>query len=538
MIFDLTANSNGRKLPTIDPNYPLDQSVTFIKGNTASATFEARITEDGRPAKYSYQWYLDGASVSGAMSSSFQFNGISAAGNHTIYCVITSAAGSVQTRTATLKANMLYTPVLNSSYPEDKTVTFVKGSTGSAAFEVKIATAGNPASYTYQWYLDGTAVSGATSSSFQFNGISASGKHTIYCVITNAAGSVQTRTATLTADMYYTPVLNASYPADASVAVNVGVTCKVEISTAGNPASYTYQWYVNGSAVSGATSSSYTVKPTAIGSTTVYCVVKNSAGSVQSRTATITASIIPQFTYTGSYKLLDDSGNTITTSSNVTNWRIKFLTSGTLKFTNLFSAANGIDIFCVGGGGGGDASGGCGGKTTTAKAKTVTAGTSYTVTVGAGGAAGKSGGKSSFGSLASAAGGGGPGGAGGSGGGGSGLYITSSNKANGGNGGSNGANGVNGYGTSGFKNGTGQRTTTREFGSSSGTLYAGGGGGAGDYDCTSGKGGAGGGGAGGSIHDNGPKAGGAGTKNLGGGGGGGSTGGKGGSGIVIIRNKR
>lgn len=538
MIFDLTANSNGRKLPTIDPNYPLDQSVTFIKGSTASATFEAKITEDGRPAKYSYQWYLDGSPVSGATSSSFQFNGISAAGNHTIYCVIASAAGSVQTRTATLTVNMLYTPVLDSSYPEDQTVTFISGNTASATFEAKIATAGNPNSYTYQWYLDGEAVSGATSSSFQFNGISASCNHTLYCVITNAAGSVQTRTATLTADMYYTPVLDDTYPADASVVVNYGCTLSVAIATAGNPDSYTYQWYADGSPIEGYTSPTAIITPTSIGICTVYCVVTNAAGSVQSRTATITSGIVPQFTYTGSYKLLDDSGNTITTSSNVTNWRIKFLTSGTLKFTNLFSAANGIDIFCVGGGGGGDASGGCGGKTTTAKAKTVTAGTNYAVTVGAGGAAGKSGGKSSFGSLASAAGGGGPGGAGGSGGGGSGLYITSSNKANGGKGGSNGANGVNGYGTSGFKNGTGQGSTTREFGSSSGTLYAGGGGGAGDYDCNAGSGGPGGGGAGGSLWDAAPRAGGAGTTNLGGGGGGGSTGGKGGSGIVIIRNKR
>lgn len=249
----------------------------------------------------------------------------------------------------------------------------------------------------------------------------------------------------------------------------------------------------------------------------------------QSNTTALAYVGLPTFEYTGSYTTADDGNN---------NWRIKFLTSGTLTFSKLQGAGSGIDIFCVGGGGGGDASGGCGGRTTTVKAKTVTAGTSYTVTVGAGGAAGASGGTSSFGSLASAAGGGGPGGTGGSGGGGSGLYISSSNKRNGGNGGSDGANGVTGYGTSGFTNGTGQGTTTREFGESSGTLYAGGGGGAGDYDCTSGSGGAGGGGAGGDLWDAAPRAGSAGTTNLGGGGGGGSSGGKGGSGIVIIRNKR
>ena len=285
------------------------------------------------------------------------------------------------------------------------------------------------------------------------------------------------------------------------------------------------------------TSGSYTFTVLNTGTWTITCTDGSSTATTsvsitadgQSSTVSLAYVGLPTFAYTGSYQNIDDGNN---------NWRIKFLTSGTLTFSKLQGAGSGIDIFCVGGGGGGGASGGCGGRTTTVRAKTVTAGTSYIVTVGAGGAEGAPGGNSSFGSLASAAGGGGPGGAGGSGGGGSGLYLSSSNKANGGNGGSDGANGVNGYGTDGFRNGTGQGTTTREFGESYGTLYAGGGGGAGDYDCALGSGGAGGGGAGGSIWDNGPKAGGAGATNLGGGGGGGSTGGAGGSGIVIIRNKR
>lgn len=58
---------------------------------------------------------------------------------------------------------------------------------------------------------------------------------------------------------------------------------------------------------------------------------------------------IPELSYTGEYEVVDDDDNPITTSQG--NWKIRFLTSGTLAFTNLNGAENGIDVFLVGGGG-------------------------------------------------------------------------------------------------------------------------------------------------------------------------------------------
>jgi hypothetical protein len=118
---------------------------------------------------------------------------------------------------------------------------------------------------------------------------------------------------------------------------------------------------------------------------------------------------------------------------------------------------------------------------------------------------------------------------GGSGGGGQSTGNGCSSHA-GGAGGSNGSDGVPSTQTEGGTPGTGQGTTTREFGEANGTLYAGGGGGA---SCDSGKtasGGAGGGGRGGASN-------GQGTHHLGGGGGGvaSGTGRNGGSGIVVVR---
>lgn len=185
----------------------------------------------------------------------------------------------------------------------------------------------------------------------------------------------------------------------------------------------------------------------------------------------------PTFNYTGEYELVDE---------NTSDWKIRFLTSGTLTFVDEIFP---IDVFLVGGGGGsyygtwgGDrnptfvaSAAAGGGYTVTQKNVSVTAGTGYEITIGAGGAggtldsaAGSSGGvTTAFGFTAN--GGktgttkllGGDGGSGGAG------YSA-------GNGGTDGANGNNGT-YSEWAGGKGQGTTTREFGETDGQLYASGG---------------------------------------------------------------
>lgn len=246
---------------------------------------------------------------------------------------------------------------------------------------------------------------------------------------------------------------------------------------------------------------------------------------------------IPEFTYTGDYEIVNDSDEPITVSQD--NWKIRFLTSGTLTFTNLNGAEGGIDVFLVGGGGGTKwsvggniCSGGAGGGyTQTGKAIPVT-NTPYQIDIGSGGIDAADGGTTSAFGL-SAGGGGHPtgssGAAGGSGGGGYVHASASGTSASGaGNGGSDGSDGVT-AGSGGGDGGKGQGTTTREFGEENGKLYAGGGAGASNKGGVSPVGGAGGGGNMGSD----------GATNTGGGAGNALKGThNGGSGIAVIRNTR
>lgn len=157
------------------------------------------------------------------------------------------------------------------------------------------------------------------------------------------------------------------------------------------------------------------------------------------------------------------SGNTKETSSVLsmdgTKWKIKFTQSG--SFTPSYISGTGsINVFAVGAGGtgGSNGGGGAGGYTVTGNS-TIYKNNAYSITIGSSGAA-----SSGFGTTASGGGNGASGsgqGKGGSGGTGGTGYQKCSRASNGNNGNSGKYGG-----------GSGQGTTTREFGESSGWLYS------------------------------------------------------------------
>lgn len=288
---------------------------------------------------------------------------------------------------------------------------------------------------------------------------------------------------------YFRSTISVTYPAGSVCTATCGSTTLTAPNTSGTATftvTFAGNWVIT--STGGGLSASQTVSITASG---------------QSKSVALTYNKIPAFTYTGQYKIVDDSGNEIT-STTTNNWNIRLLTSGTLTFTDLRGTST-IDLFLVGGGGGSPSkttptdygtvhSGGAGGGyTKTQKSVSVSANSAIDVSIGAGGGAGSSGGTTTVkvnGTAHSASGGNAGGapywngsntvcGAGGSGG--SGGGSASSGGFAGGSGGINGGNG-----SSGKSNvfpvssaGSGQGTTTRAFGESSGELFSYGGSGGG-----------------------------------------------------------
>ena len=175
------------------------------------------------------------------------------------------------------------TATLDPGYPVDLTVT----SGDEASFKVVVTDTGFPKEHTFQWFVNEKAVEGATGDNYTRDTSEDKGVYSVRCEVKNKAGTVVSRTAMLTVDKL--PVLDESYPQDASVTVVQDGTFEVKIAEPGYPDSYTYQWYKNGEKVDGATEASYSFYRSLEGTDTVYCEVTNKVGTVTSRTATFTA---------------------------------------------------------------------------------------------------------------------------------------------------------------------------------------------------------------------------------------------------------
>ena len=90
-------------------------------------------------------------------------------------------------------------PVLNSSYPQNVSVTYNYNGKTTATFNVVITTPGKPVQYTYEWYVDGTKVNDANGASYTREITTECINVPVYCKVYNKAGFVKSKTATLTA---------------------------------------------------------------------------------------------------------------------------------------------------------------------------------------------------------------------------------------------------------------------------------------------------------------------------------------------------
>lgn len=175
----------GAALPPTIVIAPLNQSTTT--GQTA--TFS--VVADGT-GPLSYQWFKNGALITGATNATYTTPTLAAADNGARFWVMVSnSAGSVTSSSATMTLTDVPVPPVITVQPANQTVNVNQ----PATFSVEVT---GTAPLFYQWQKNGTNMAGATSATETIATAQLTDAGTYSVIVSNSAGSVTSSNATLT----------------------------------------------------------------------------------------------------------------------------------------------------------------------------------------------------------------------------------------------------------------------------------------------------------------------------------------------------
>jgi hypothetical protein len=264
--------------PTITGNAALGQTLTAVTGTWAPT-----------PDTFTYQWYYGGAIIPGATDSTLLVTNFVAGYPITVAvtAVKTGYPSTAMTSLATASVGQLMTatpaPTLSGTAAVGKTLTVVNG-----------AWTPSTVSFTYQWYRSGSAISGATGSSY--SPVAADVGYTLsvteiasltgYTSTTVSSASTAAVVGLLTKA---TPTISGSTTIGSVLTATAGTWGPVSVSLA-------YQWYRNAVAIARATASTYTLV-TADDTTTITVTVTGTASGYDTASATSAGFLVgKQFT--------------------------------------------------------------------------------------------------------------------------------------------------------------------------------------------------------------------------------------------------
>ena len=261
----------------------------------AALLFTATPTNGG--AAPTYQWYNNGAAISGATNATYTgVAGTDFVSTNTITCVLTSNVACASPTTATSAAiTMTVNSVLTPSVAIAITAGANPACTGSSLTFAATPTNGG-ATPTYQWYNNGAAISGETNATYTAGaGTDFVSTDDITCVLTSNAICASPITATsagitMTVTPNVVPTVAIAITAGANPACT-GSSLTFAATPTDGGATPTYQWYNNGAAISGETNDTYTaVAGTDFVSTDdIACVLTSNAICASPTTATSAA---------------------------------------------------------------------------------------------------------------------------------------------------------------------------------------------------------------------------------------------------------
>jgi hypothetical protein len=251
------------------------QNTTALAGSTASFSVQATGT-----APLRYQWTFEGANLSGATNATLTLSNVQPMNAGAYRVLVSNAAGSVNSASAILRVTPVAPMIV--SHPTNLTVT----AGNAASFAVTVS---GSAPFTYQWWLNGSAIP-AFSPVLTLSNAQSIHAGNYFVIVANSLGKATSAIATLTV----TPIAPQFVLQPQSRTLMAGTNNVLLTSLAIGTEPISYRWRFNGANLSNATAPTLLLSNASVAQSGNYSVVaSNTVGWVTSLVATVTITAAP-----------------------------------------------------------------------------------------------------------------------------------------------------------------------------------------------------------------------------------------------------
>ena len=264
--------------PVVNAVVITPDSTTAVTKLTANATTTDPL---GLPVTLAYQWLQNGNVISGATAQTLSLSTLTVKKGDTFSVKVTPSDGTPLTG-ATVTSSALsvaaISPIkLTASAPVVTGVTITPDNAMSIATLTANATAVDPqnlaVTFAYQWLQNGNPITGATGQTLSLTGLTVAAGDTFTVQVTPSDGTPLTGvlfTSSAVTIATSSPItLTSSEPVVTAVTITpdhaAAVTALTAVPTTsdpiGLPVTVTYQWFQDGTAISGATGATLSLTP-------------------------------------------------------------------------------------------------------------------------------------------------------------------------------------------------------------------------------------------------------------------------------------
>ena len=212
-----------------------------------------------------YQWFRDGVAIGGATASTYTLGDADVGASITVTASYTDGHGTGESVTsggvgpiANVNDAPVGAPTITGTPTEDQLL---------IANTAGISDADGLSAFSYQWYRDGVAITGATGVTYTPGDADVGTNITVGVSYTDGHGTAETVTSPAVGPIANvndapagSPVITGTPTEDQALSVDTS-----GISDADGLGAFSYQWYRDGAAVTGATGATYTLGDTDVG---------------------------------------------------------------------------------------------------------------------------------------------------------------------------------------------------------------------------------------------------------------------------------